>query len=197
MADKIAESLLVQVDHGEGLLLRLYRLQKDLNSQQSHLGFIHRERPFPSLFKNVANLNSKALQTYKLSSKHLEEVSAISDKICELLSPTLNVVQDCFDYVQATKSLFKLIGELSLNFDPSTAPDMTKLFLELCSTLIRVLILASRIGPLVKLIMVTVRGCTVQSGDYKISADLCEFVAGALSKPLVFAYELATPCRYF
>ncbi len=189
------ESLLLHVDKGEGLLLRLYRLNKDLREDGSDLAFLREQKPFPSLLKSLRNV-SKGLASYQPTSKQQEELVKMWPKIRKHLTIPFETLVDVKLFLESVLLVFDRCNELHL--DTSATADLTKLYLDLVSLFASIFIMTSRIEAR-KIICVVTRaseehGKPNRLGDTEYKS-LCDFISLALAKPLLTAHVIFKPFR--
>ena len=187
-AARVAESLLLHVDRGRGLLLRLYMLKKDLNDAGTDLAFLNNEKPFVSLQKQVQPLR-KGLETFQPSSKQQEELTKTKEKVLKHLSTHFDTILDAHNFVTSALNVFQDCN--GLNMDPSKFPDLVKLYLDLVVAFVDVSLMTSRLETR-KLIVLSCHLCKPQSErDYSRShyQNLCQWACD-LDKPLLNAYNM-------
>ena len=193
---RLVEKLLLQTDKGEALLLRIYHLKADLTDAGSDLAFLHNEKPFTSLAKNLASVTSaKGLVSFRISSqKQLEELAKTRSKVKKHLSTPLETILDAREFLSSTLDIFSECDEAAAAFDLVGSGEVTKLYLDLVVQFVFLLELLSRIEE-VRLICFVMRHCCGQSLDVESYAQMASFVTGALDRPLLTAYEWFKPFR--
>ena len=84
---RLAESLLLHADKGQGLLLRLYHLNRELRDPSSDLYFLH-DKLFLAATKHVASgavkPGSSVFSVGAANAKVAEEITKMSSKIRDL-----------------------------------------------------------------------------------------------------------------
>ena len=190
---RLVETLLLQVDRGEGLMLRLHKLKRELNDPASDLAFIHNEKAFVSLTKSLSSVK-KGLASYHPPPKIADDLALSAPKVTKhLTQPFLTLLDVKTFVVDSLPRTFRACSALSM--DAARAAQVAALYLDLVSLLPSLLLLASRIEAR-RAVVVAVRACAGQQemreavGEEGGYAALCDFVTLGLARPLVTAFEM-------
>jgi NCK-associated protein 1 len=193
---RLTERLLLHVDKGQGLLLRLYNIKKDLDDPNSDISFL-KEKPFQAIAKHVASTSAKT-SLFSVASpggKATVEINRTSPKIRKHLNAAFDTLLDVASFYESlVRSVFPDCKELSL--DTTRTPDLAKMFLDLVATYVSLLVLLSRLGEERKLIP----WLMIQLGDVRQNKNsnlepefqfLCDPVLS--TRPLLLAYLSFVP----
>ena len=122
---RLLERLLLQESHGQGLLLRLYTLKRDLADPNSDLSFL-KEKHFASLAKDLSS--AKALWTHSPSSRQAEEMSKTRSKLQKHLKLHFETLSDVTEAAAEMLATMEDIAAASLALDAAKATEITARF---------------------------------------------------------------------
>ena len=143
MSSRIVEKLLILQEKGQGLLLRVYNLKRDLNDANSDLSFL-KEKAFVSLVKALPTPKAKAaLKSFIPNPKQAEEITKTRQKIRKHLFVPYETLADVTELccVHIPELMAEVANTAGLDLDTARTPELTSTFLDLVVTYCSLLIL--------------------------------------------------------
>ncbi len=143
---RLPEALLLFADKGRGLLLRLHHLRAEFSDPNSDVFFL-RDKPFQSMLRHVSAATAKGGNLFSAGppggKAAAEEIARTAAKIRKSIHPHFETLIDATDFCEGVvRHLLPDCAALAL--DTTRTPDLAKLYLDVVTTYVCLIMMLSR-----------------------------------------------------
>lgn len=109
---RLVERLLLLNDRGEGLLLRLHRLKKELYDAASGVGLVTNDKAFLAVAKSTQSTTSSAgLALFEPSGKLHDDLQRMRQQVVKHLTKPYETLVDVTAFVESSLDLLRSAGD--------------------------------------------------------------------------------------